>query len=457
MARPTDIIGAVATGAGRAALGIVRLSGAGSHALAMRLCPGLRAAPPARRVTRARVADPEGGRALDDATVVFFDTGASFTGEESVEFTCHGGPLVLQGVLDACLRAGARPARPGEFTRRAVAGGRLDLAQAEAIALLGDASNPAAIDLALDALAGAPSARVGKLRDALLDVLADWEASLDFIEDDGVVVDRAASAKALADVLSALDEGLRQAHAARPALEGVRVAIIGPPNAGKSSLFNALLEVDRAIVRPEPGTTRDVVGEALLLGGASVMLLDTAGLRAADGVEAEGVDRARAAAAEADLCLLVADGREPWEPVRDRLPEGIRVDLVVRSKADLWALADGADPVPDGPGGPRVMACSARDGRGIARLRELLSSLARQVLRRGAGLSALVAGDRQAAALSAARGRTASALEAVSSGVPLDLATVDLRAAVEHLGEISGACVTEAVMDRVFRRFCVGK
>jgi tRNA modification GTPase len=422
----------------------------------MRLCPGLRAVPPARRVTRVRLVDPGDGRALDDATAVFFEDGASFTGEESVEFTGHGSPLVLQRVVDACVRAGARPARPGEFTRRAVAGGRLDLVQAEAIALLGEASNPAAIDLALDALGGAPSARITRLREALLDVLAEWEATLDFIEDDGVVVDRDGSARALVAVLSSLDEGLRQAHAARPAVAGVRVAIIGPPNAGKSSLFNALLERDRAMVRPEPGTTRDVVGEALVLGGAWVTLLDTAGLRAADGVEAEGVDRAAAAAAEADWCMLVTDGREPWEPVRDRLPPGIRVDLVVRSKADLWDAGTGAGAEVAGDAVP-VMACSARDGRGIGALRDLLSSFADVALRRGVGISALVAGERQVTALGAARSRTASALAAVREGVPLDLAAIDLRAAIEHLGEITGARVTEAVMDRVFRRFCVGK
>ncbi len=459
MDRPADIIAAVATGAGRAALGIVRLSGDGSHALAMRLCPGLDQVPPARRMVRVRLVDPDDGRALDDATVVYFDHGASFTGEEAVEFTCHGSPLVLQRIVDAAVRAGARPARPGEFTRRAVAGGRLDLAQAEAVALLADASNPATIDLALDALGGASSARVVGLRDALLDVLADWEATLDFIEDDGVVVDRDASAKAILDVLAALDEGLRQAHAVRPALEGVRVALIGPPNAGKSSLFNALLERDRAIVRPEPGTTRDVVGEALPLGGVSVTLLDTAGLRAADGVEAEGVERARLAAAAADLRVLVVDGRASWEVASNDLPSELHVDVVVRSKADLWA-PPGVAAVDDGvrnPDDAPVILCSIRDGRGVAALRGLLAEFAEAAFRRGSGVSALVAGDRQVASLSAARNRASEALDALRGGVPLDVATVDLRAAIEHLGEITGARVTEEVMDRVFRRFCVGK
>lgn len=454
MAGGTDIIVAQATGAGRAALGIVRLSGPGTHALVLRLCPGLARTPEARRLVRARLVDPDGGGPLDDAVVAFWESGASFTGEESAELTCHGGPLLLARVVAACVRAGARPAHPGEFTRRAVAGGRMDLVQAEAVALLGEATSPTALALALDALGGAPSARIAGLRAALLDVLADWEATLDFVEDDGVVADRDAAAGALRAALAAMDEGLAHADAVRPALEGVRVALVGPPNAGKSSLFNALLDRDRAIVRPEPGTTRDVIGELLPMGGVPAMLLDTAGLRAAEGVEAEGVARAGDAAARADVRVLVVDGREPVGPALAALPPGVRPDVVVRSKADL------GDPVadPDGPpAGVPAFACSVRDGRGLAALRAELASRARTALHRADGVAALVAGERQSRALAAARARVDAALAAVTADVPLDLAAVDLRAAIDHLGQITGARVTEEVMDRVFARFCVGK
>lgn len=464
MGVPSDIIVALATGVGRAALGIVRLSGDGSHRLALRLCPGLAQPPECRRLVRVRLVDPGDGRGLDDATAVFFAAGASFTGEESVEFTCHGGPLLLDRVVGACVQAGARHALAGEFTRRAVALGRLDLVQAEAVALLADASHDAAIDVALSALAGTQSQRIAGLCDVLLDLLADWEATLDFLEDDGVVVDRVAAARTLSQAIATMDQGLDQARALRPLVEGVQVVLVGAPNAGKSSLFNALLEQDRAIVRPEPGTTRDVVGERLPLGGVAVTLLDTAGLRAAEGVEAEGVARARDAMARADVRVLVVDGTDARRE-GDAAALDVRPDIVVRSKADLWAAGggDGASRGTEGvvlPGegdAPVTLACSVRDGRGIEALRVLLTERVAQVMRRGRASEPLVVGERQVAALAAARVRAQSALRALADGTPLDLATTDLRAALAHLGEISGATVTEAVMDRVFRRFCVGK
>lgn len=296
----TDIIAAIATGAGSAAVGIVRLSGTGCHRLVLGLCPGLAAAPEARRLTLAWLVHPGTGDRLDQALVALFDAGASYTGEEAVELSCHGGPRVLDRVLRACLDGGARPARPGEFTRRAMAAGRLDLVQAEAVALLAGAPGDGAVDAALSALAGRPSGEIGEVREILLDVLAEVEASLDFDASDGVYVDPASVAPALAALGDRVEAWLGTARENRPALAGFRVALVGAPNAGKSSLFNALLGRDRSIVHGEPGTTRDVVGESLVLDGATVVLLDTAGLREAPGeVEAEGVARARAAARDA--------------------------------------------------------------------------------------------------------------------------------------------------------------
>ncbi|OQC42308.1 MAG: tRNA modification GTPase MnmE [Deltaproteobacteria bacterium ADurb.Bin058] len=448
----SDVIVALATAPGRGALGIVRLSGAGCHSLAVRLCPGLREVPMARLLTRVHIVDPGSGRKLDDATVVFFNHGASFTGEESVEFICHGGALVLDGVIKACTLAGARHALPGEFTRRAVASGRLDLVQAEAVALLADASNEQTIDVALDALGGAQSEKIANLRGFLLDILANWEVTLDFIEDDNVVVDVEEALALLDQAISTMEQGIAAAQASRPAIEGVKVALVGAPNAGKSSLFNALLEQDRAIVRPEAGTTRDVISERLVLSGVAIELLDTAGLRSADGVEGEGVARAIAAAQQADIRVLVVDGAglagvEAFG--------GINPDLVVYSKADLW----GGDRNGDGDrdGDRDGLVCSCVDGTGLGELRKRLSALIDQVIRTGFRTDLLVVGQRQLTALFAALHRVRAAKAALSSNMPLDLAAIDLRAAIDHLGEISGSSVSEEIMDRVFSRFCIGK
>ena len=452
----SDVIVALATAPGRGALGIVRLSGAGCHSLAVRLCPGLREVPMARLLTRVHIVDPGSGRKLDDATVVFFNQGASFTGEESVEFICHGGALVLDGVIKACTLAGARHALPGEFTRRAVASGRLDLVQAEAVALLADASNEQTIDVALDALGGAQSEKIANLRGFLLDILANWEVTLDFIEDDNVVVDVEEALALLDQAISTMEQGIAAAQASRPAIEGVKVALVGAPNAGKSSLFNALLEQDRAIVRPEAGTTRDVISERLVLSGVAIELLDTAGLRSADGVEGEGVARAIAAAQQADIRVLVVDGAglagvEAFG--------GINPDLVVYSKADLWDRGRDGDGDGDRDRGRDRdgVVCSCVDGTGLGELRKRLSALIDQVTRTGFRTDLLVVGQRQLTALFAALNRVRAAKAALSSNMPLDLAAIDLRAAIDHLGEISGSSVSEEIMDRVFSRFCIGK
>ncbi|HQI62407.1 MAG TPA: tRNA uridine-5-carboxymethylaminomethyl(34) synthesis GTPase MnmE [Myxococcota bacterium] len=450
----SDVIVALATAPGRGALGIVRLSGAGCHSLAMRLCPGLREVPMARLLTRVHIVDPGSGRKLDDATVVFFNHAASFTGEESVEFICHGGALVLDGVIKACTLAGARHALPGEFTRRAVASGRLDLVQAEAVALLTDASNEQTIDVALDALGGAQSEKIANLRGFLLDILANWEATLDFIEDDNVVVDVEEALALLDQAISTMEQGIAAAQASRPAIEGVKVALVGAPNAGKSSLFNALLEQDRAIVRPEAGTTRDVISERLVLSGVAIELLDTAGLRSADGVEGEGVARAIAAAQQADIRVLVVDGAglagvEAFG--------GINPDLVVYSKADLWGGDGEGGRDRDGNMDRDGVVCSCVDGTGLGELRKRLSALIDQVTRTGFRTDLLVVGQRQLTALFAALHRVRAAKAALSSNMPLDLAAIDLRAAIDHLGEISGSSVSEEIMDRVFSRFCIGK
>jgi tRNA modification GTPase len=444
-----DVIAAIATGNGPAAIGIVRLSGPGTHALVARLCPGLPGAVGDRRLARTRVVDPATGRPLDQALAVRFAAGASYTGEEAAEIHAHGGPAVLSGILAACLAAGARPARPGEFTRRALAAGRLDLAQAEAVALLADAATPEAVDVALEALSGRPSAEVRALESELLDLLADLEADLDFDEGDGVRAD-ADGARIRRDALAARVDAWRLAsRAARPALTGVRIVLCGAPNAGKSSLFNALLGSARAIVHADPGTTRDVVGEPLVLAGVPCVLLDTAGLREAPGpVEADGVARALAEARDADCRVLVIDGAAPAVTGCEAAP-----DVVALAKADRWTRA----PDLDLPEGVPVVATSVVDGRGLDELRDLLARRARQAVARGAAARVVAAGERQLAALDAAAHHLAEAAAAQEAGAPGEVAAGALRRAARHVAEVTGARVDEEILDRVFRRFCVGK
>ncbi len=450
MPAPSDIIAAVATAPGPAAIGVVRLSGPGAHALALRLCRGLSSPPVERRLTLTWLVHPETGRPLDQALAVFFAPDASYTGEEAIEFHVHGGRVTPERVLRACLDAGARPALPGEFTRRALAAGRLDLLQAEAVALLAEAPTEAAADLALAALAGEPSRAVSSLRDDLLDALADCEAALDFADEDGIAVPMDEVTARVREAVTRMDDLVAQALAARPCLHGVRIALVGPPNAGKSSLFNALLGRDRAIVHEEPGTTRDVVTEPIPLGGVPCVLVDTAGLReTATPVEAEGVRRAVRAAREADVTVLVLDGGVPDPP--EDLP---RCDVCVPAKSDAWTHPDPAFPPP-----PGVPCCptSAVTGAGLPGLREILAALARERYERGRAARCLLAGERQVEAMAAARSEAAAAIGVMERGDPLEVAASHLRRAVEHLGELTGARITDEVLDRIFLRFCVGK
>ena len=457
MSERTDVIAAIASGPGNAAIGVVRLSGTGSHAIALGMCRDLGSVPESRTLTLVWLIHPVAGTLLDQAMAVFYAPGASYTGEESAELFCHGGRRVLEGVLAACLDVGARPAGPGEFTRRAVAGGRLDLAQAEAVSLLSQAPGEPAVGLALDALEGAPSRVVGELCSVLLDLLSECEAYLDFTDDDGVVLDLPRVMEVLEDALSRMEEWLLTERAGRPALEGVRIVLYGPPNAGKSSLFNALVGSARAIVHPDPGTTRDVVGECLTLGGASCLLLDTAGLRVSEGaVESEGVDRALEAARSADIGMLVIDGSEPgcadW--VERWVGSDILCDLVVPAKADLW----NEDPVLEGlPRDVDVVVTSARTGRGLSELEKRLGDRAAGCLEQGRVARCVVAGERQVQSLETARRHGAGALSGFRSGAPLEIVVADLRASVEALGEITGARVTDEILDRIFSRFCIGK
>ena len=441
--RTADVIVAPATPPGASALAIVRLSGppGAACAVARRLVPSLPERPEPRRALVARFLD-SAGRPLDEGVVLPWAAPHSATGEEVVELFCHGAPAIVTALLEAACVAGARPARRGEFTRRALANGKVDLAEAEGISRLVAAESRGAARRALGLHDGDLSRRVRAVREELLELLAELEAGLDFPDDVG-----ATEAGVLRDALDRPARELRALLAAAGASAGREriptVVIAGRPNAGKSTLFNALVGADRAIVTPHPGTTRDAVAESVDLAGARVRLVDTAGLReSGDEVERIGVDVARRTADLADVVLLVVDGSASPSP-EDRSTAATLGDraILVRSKADLallepWGLA--ADAV-----------VSARTGAGLEALRTLLLDRLGGAESEG-GFLVL---DRHRDALA----RAASLLESAGTAPGEEVAASLLREALSSLGEITGETATEELLERIFSAFCIGK
>jgi tRNA modification GTPase len=405
-------------------------------------------------VLYGHVVDPATGERVDEALLLLMRAPRSFTREDVVEFQCHGGLVAVQRVLALVLAAGARRAGPGEFSQRAFLNGRLDLTRAEAIGELIAARGQRAAALALAGLDGGLQRRITALRGRLLDQLAELEARVDF-EEDLPPLDAAGVVRELEAVAAALAALVAEAQQGQLLREGLRVAIVGRPNVGKSSLLNLLSRRDRAIVTDQPGTTRDLLESELVLDGVPLTLLDTAGIRATDDpVERLGIARSREALAAADAVLLLFDLQAGWseadEQLRQLVPAGA-VLLVVGNKADAAGLPTGpAAGLP--PPAELGLSALAGDGR---------EALVAELLRR-CGVAAaeglqVALNHRQrdlAARAAAALGRS---LEAAASGLPWDFWTIDLRAAIAALGEITGEEVSEAVLDRVFSRFCIGK
>ena len=442
-----ETIAAVATAAGAAGIGIVRLSGPRAIAVAQALT-GSTLRP--RHAHYLRFLDADGA-SIDDGIALSFPAPHSYTGEDVVELQAHGSPVLLAQLLRRCLALGARAARPGEFTERAFLEGRLDLAQAEAVADLIHATSAAAARAARRSLDGEFSRAVAAVAEALSVLRMHVEAAFDFPDEDIDVLAMPALAARLHDVRDALS-GLRaRADRGRRLVDGLHVVIAGPPNVGKSSLLNALLAEDRAIVSAAAGTTRDLLREDLHLDGVALTLVDSAGLHASsDPLEAEGMRRARAELSRADLVLAVLDASAPGQAARDalagELPTGVPV-LWLHNKCDL-AAAD-ATPVPAG-----VLALSARTGIGLDALRDRLRTAAGHDLAAGTGsFSArarhLDALDRCAAALSAAGQRLAA-----GQG---ELAAEDLRLAQVALGQVTGLVDADMLLGRIFAGFCIGK
>jgi tRNA modification GTPase len=431
-----DTIFALASGAGRTALSVVRISGAESAAVIADLCR--RAPPPARRASLRTLRD-ESGAVLDRALVLWFPAPRSYTGEDSAELHLHGGAAVLAGVADRLVGLGARPAEPGEFTRRAFLHGRMDLLQAEAVADLVAAQTAAQRQQALQQLQGALGGLYRKWSDVLLRLLAQQEALIDFPDEDlPPEVETALRAQIVAlqaEIAGHLDDA-RRGERLR---EGLVFAVVGPPNVGKSTLINALAGRDVSIVSARAGTTRDVLEARVVLGGVPVTLLDTAGLRTAEEpIEAEGVRRALARAAAADLVIEVQDPQT--SPVAMLADVAGKQRMVVANKADLGACADTA-----------AIRVSAMTGLGMERLRGMLGEVAAEMTST-AGPPTLTRARHRAAL------RTAADSLLRAEGAPLpELRGEDLRAALLALGRITGTVGAEDILDSVFAQFCIGK
>ncbi|MBI1404844.1 MAG: tRNA uridine-5-carboxymethylaminomethyl(34) synthesis GTPase MnmE [Caulobacter sp.] len=443
-----DTIFALATAPGRAAVAVVRLSGPASGA-ALETLSG-RPAPAARRASLRRLADAE-GRMLDEALVLWTPGPGSYTGEDAVELHLHGGPAIVEGVLAALGAAGLRLAEPGEFTRRAFENGKLDLAQAEAVADLIDAETAAQARQALGQLGGALSDRYEAWRADLTQALAMLEAAVDF-PDEELPQDVAARARPpLQALLAQIDAALTDEDRGRRVREGFRIALIGAPNAGKSSLLNALAGRDAAIVTATPGTTRDVVEVPMVIAGYKVLLADTAGLRDTDeAIEAEGVRRARAWAESADLRLWVVDraaSAGDWAEAADLArPE----DILVTTKSDL---GQGSDADAARSRGLAEVSLSLVQADGAAPLRARLESVV--VARLAGGEFPLATRLRHAQSLGEARVRLAEALELLEPAV--ELSAENVRLAGRALARVTGRIGADDILDVVFSSFCIGK
>jgi len=457
-----DTIVAISTPPGEGGIGIVRLSGPGAVTIAGKIFSSPRGKTVSRsashRILYGFIVDPETGNQVDEVLLSVMRAPNTYTREDVVEINCHGGNIPLRRVLELLLREGARLAEPGEFTKRAFLNGRIDLSQAEAVLDVIRAKSEEAEKAALEQLKGGLSNRIKNRLDKLAGILAHMEAYLDFPEEDieaGAKEDFLTEMEDVREGLVALSESYGEGRLLR---EGLKTAIVGRPNVGKSSLLNALLGEERAIVTEHPGTTRDLISEYINIGGYALKVMDTAGIRAShDMTEKEGVRRSLAAIEGADLVICVLDGSEPVkEEDRDVLSKvKDKKHITVINKADLpraWRE------LPAGYDGGASIPLSAKTGEGIPALKALIVEIFGGASGKGepspgailTNLRHKLSVDRAAEAL--LRGK-----EELVSGMPLDIVSIELREAALALGEIVGTVSTEDILSRIFSEFCIGK
>ncbi|GCE93922.1 MULTISPECIES: tRNA uridine-5-carboxymethylaminomethyl(34) synthesis GTPase MnmE [Limnospira] len=462
----SETIAAIATAIvpQQGSIGIVRMSGAEAVAIAKTLFKAPGNQPwSSHRILYGYIHHPHTQQLVDEALLLLMLAPRSYTREDVVEFHCHGGIIPVQQVLQLCLQAGARLATPGEFTLRAFLNGRLDLTQAESVAELVGAQSPQAASAALAGLRGKLADPIHHLRSLCLDILAEIEARVDF-EEDLPPLNESEIIHQLQEVLQQLTDILDTADRGELLRTGLKVAIVGRPNVGKSSLLNAWSRSDRAIVTDLPGTTRDVVESQLVVGGIPVQVLDTAGIRKSDDkVEQIGVERSQIAAQSADLILFTLDCEKGWTEGENEIYQQVknRPIIVVMNKSDRLssaqlenlrqAIINQLDIKPS-----LIIATAATLNQGITDLETSILNAVHTENLQSANLEFAI-NQRQAAALTRAKIALEQVENTIGDRLPFDFWTIDLRGAIHALGEVTGEEVTESVLDRIFSRFCIGK
>ena len=457
-----DIIAAIATGYSPTAIGIIRVSGEGCFALCDQVFRAANGRPfpeqPSHKMVFGEMLDAE-SRIIDRGLAVRFPGPHSYTGEDSAEFHCHGSPVVLRELLDALFAAGARQAKAGEFTQRAFLNGRLDLTQAEAVIDLIDAETAAAARNAAAQLDGGLRRVLEPIQDSLLDITSRFYAVVDYPDEDIEDVKPEQVAEALSSAEKQLSSLLATCQRGKVLKSGVRTAIVGRPNAGKSSLLNALAGYERAIVTDIPGTTRDTVEESVLCGGVLLRLIDTAGIRdTEDVVEQKGVERSRKALESADLVLAVVDGSVP---LTDEDLEVLRLAaenlrwIAVFSKCDLWDTKAHSVGIIGSPAPAASVTLSSVTGEGLGDLENAVAALFPAGDPKEAG--SLLTDQRQEEAVRRARDAVRRAKDALENGLTPDAVLTDAEEALDSLGELTGRTAKEEIVSRIFSRFCVGK
>lgn len=451
-----DTIVALSTPPGRSGIGVIRISGEDALALTRSLLKDPSFHPEPNRVILKAIFDPDTREIIDRALVTFFKSPHSYTGEDVVELSCHGSPPLLLRVLDSLLFFGAQTADPGEFTMRAVANGRLSLTQAEAVRDLIDAQTHAAVRQAARQLGGELSARLQPIKDSLLEIIVPLESSLEFVEDDlpeDIARDISEKLSALSTKIGEMADSFRRGRLLK---EGLRVALVGRPNVGKSSIFNSLLSSDRSIVTEIPGTTRDTISEVVNLEGIPVLITDTAGVRSSsDVIEQLGIERTRRAVADADLIVVVIDGSQPLTEEDEKIvcEAAENYSIVALNKSDLEGfrinnaqlLAQNLTLVP----------VSAKTGDGLRTLcAEVIKPFSANYLNED---SFVITNARHFDLLRRTSDSLNSAKEFVRQGLSEEIILAKLYEALGFLGELTGETTSEEILSQIFSSFCIGK
>ncbi len=463
-----DTICAISTPLGEGGIGIVRLSGKNSFGIAERIFRPVRLQTPMGRRPDTRhqthtihyghIVDPESGNVIDEVLLTFMKAPATYTREDVVEINCHGGIVPLKNVLELCLKEGARLADPGEFTKRAFLNGRIDLTQAEAVIDIIKAKTDRSLRVAMDQLRGVLSLKLNKIKEDLIALTALIEAHIDFPEEDIDVPSKERIEIQVKELINEIDALLRSSEGGKILREGISTAIIGRPNVGKSSLLNALLMEDRAIVTKIPGTTRDIIEEFINIDGIALKIVDTAGIRKAKGLAEEaGVRRSLRAIDGADLILLVLDGSQVLKEEDRTLFEKVkgRQGVIVLNKNDLPPKIE-EDDLSKVIGEKPLVKISATEMTGIEELRKAISDLiftGKVISQEGAIITKL----RHKKNLLDAKENLENFRDLLAEGQSSEFLALDLREALDHIGEIVGIVTTENILDRIFSEFCIGK